>query len=1045
MLSAIVGFAIRFRGVVLALAVLTAAYGIHSAARAKLDVFPEFAPALVIANVEAPGFSAEQVETLVTQPVESALGGTLGLDTMRSRSLPGLSVVTLSFETGTDVHRARELAAERLQALGASIPPGVRPPTLLPLSSSTGTVLIFGLTSHERSPMDLRAFADWVAKPRLLAVPGAADVIVFGGEIAQYEVRVDPTALARLGLALQDVLRAASRATGVRATGFIENRNQRIAVTADAQATSPAQLANTVVAYKDGVGIRLGDVGRVALGPQAKAGDASIMGEPGVMMMVESQYHADPITVTQGVDRALEQMRPALAAERIVLHRDIFRSAGFIDVALGHLRTALLAGTVLVVIVLFLFLLQVRTAVISLVAIPLSLLAAVIALDALGVTLNTMTLGGLAIALGEVVDDAIVDVENIYRRLRLNRALASPQPAWHVVLRASLEVRSAVVFATLIVVVAFLPVVTMSGVAGALFAPLGYAYMAAVIASLGVALTVTPALCLMLLGDRALAASEPRAVAAFKRRYVTALEAVERRPSIVAAILGVIAIVSLAVVPFFSATFIPDLKEGHYIVHASAAPGTSLAEMMRIGSRITQALRAIPGVAIVAQRAGRAEELIDPAGPEVSEIEVELRRLSGAQEARTVAAIRRALAAFPGLTTSVNTILKERIDETISGETAPMTVSIFGNNLDVIDEKAREVAAVVAQVPGAIGLAMQAPPGTPQLSVRLRRERLAQYGLSPGDVLDAMEAAQQGVRVGDVYQGGRTLPVRVILEPRASAGILEVGSLPIRNPDGTVIALRDVADIVQAQGRSQILHTGGQRVQTVSVHVRGRAVPDFSNDAQAAVAKRVVFPRGTYAVFAGEAQARSAAQRDLVFHFGMAACGIALLLFLGLRTIRGTLLVIANLPFALLGGIIAAAITGADLSLGSMVGFVTLFGITLRNSIMLISHYEHLVEVEGATWNLETATRGATERLVPILMTALSTALALLPLAILSGEAGNEIEGPMAIVIVGGLFSSTFLNLLVLPAAALRWGRFAGDGARDMTRMGRPDEDARAS
>jgi len=608
--------------------------------------------------------------------------------------------------------------------------------------------------------------------------------------------------------------------------------------------------------------------------------------------------------------------------------------------------------------------------------------------------------------------------------MRLNQALPEPDAPWRVVLNASLEVRSAVVFATFIVVLAFVPVLTLSGVSGALFAPLGYAYIAAVIASLGVALTVTPALCLLLLGSRALAPSEPRLIAALKRRYVRALGAVERRPSIVAALLGVLVAVSIGLIAFFSASFIPELREGHYIVHASAAPGTSLAEMMRAGSRVTQVLRAIPGVKMVAQRSGRARDLVDPAGPEVSEIEVELERMPGAQQSRTVAAIRAALATFPGLTTSVNTFLKERLDETISGQAAPLTVSVFGDNLDIIDEKAREVAGVLAQVHGAMSLAMQAPPGTPQLTVRLRPQSLGQYGLTQGDVLDAMQAAQQGIRVGQVYDGSRTRAVRVILEPFAGGSVLDLGSLPIRNPDGMTIALRDVADIVQTQARSQILHTGGQRVQAVSVHVRERSVSEFANDAQAAVARQVSFPRGTYAVFTGEAQARAAAQRDLWFHFALVGAGIVLLVFLSLRTIRATLLVLANLPFALLGGVIAVAITGGDLSLGSMVGFVTLFGITLRNSIMLVSHYERLVRVEGVAWDVETATRGAAERLVPILMTALATALALLPLAVLSGEPGNEIEGPMAIVIVGGLFSSTFLNLLVLPAMALRWGRF---------------------
>ena len=1025
MLAAIVRFAIRFRGVVVALAFLLAGYGIYAVTKSKLDVFPEFAPALVVTTAEAPGFSADQVESLVTQRIEDNLAGTLGLETIRSRSLPGFSIVTLTFKTGTDVHRARQLVAERLASIGAELPAGVKQPTLLPLTSSTGTVVIVGLTSSRLTAMDLRSFADWVVKPRLLAVPGAADVVVFGGDVREYRVEVDPQALVRHGLTLQDVLTAASRATGVRGAGFVENRNQRIAIAPDAAVRSPAQLADTVVSYKNGAGIRLGDVARVTLAPAPKVGDASIRGEPGVMMLIDSQYHADPLAVTAGVDRALDQLAPAFTAEHVTLDRNIFRSANFIATAVGHIKLALIVGSVLVVLVLFLFLLQVRTAAISVVAIPLSLLAAVIVLHALGVTLNTMTLGGLAIALGEVVDDAIVDVENIYRRLRINQSLPRPEPAWSVVLHASLEVRSAVVFATLIVVVAFIPVVTLSGVAGALFAPLGYAYIAAVVASLGVALTVTPALCLLLLTRRPLRREEPRFVAALKARYVKMLHGVERRPAAVATALALLGIASLALLPFFSASFIPDLKEGHYIVHVSAAPGTSLPEMMRIGRRITAALRAIPGVKSVAQRAGRAEDLVDPAGPEVSEIEVDLGNLPGAEQARTVNAIRRALAGFTGLTTSANTFLKERLDETISGTTAPLTVSVYGNNLDVIEEKAREIEAILARLPGAIGLSMQSPPGAPQLTVRLRPAALERFGLTPADVLETVEAAHQGVRTGQVYEGARAYDVRVVLRPSGAPELFDLGSLPIRNPDGRAIALREVADLVQTQGRSQILHTGGERVQTVSVHVTGRSVGDFEKEARAAIAKQMSFPTGTYAAFSGEAQARREAQRDLLVHFGMAIVGIALLLFLALRTTRGTFLVLTNLPFALVGGAVAVAVTGGNLSLGSMVGFVTLFGITLRNSIMLVSHYEHLVHEEGMKWGIEAATRGGSERLLPILMTALATGLALLPLAVTSGAPGNEIEGPMAIVILGGLATPTALNLLVLPAFALRWGRFA--------------------
>jgi Cu/Ag efflux pump CusA len=446
---------------------------------------------------------------------------------------------------------------------------------------------------------------------------------------------------------------------------------------------------------------------------------------------------------------------------------------------------------------------------------------------------------------------------------------------------------------------------------------------------------------------------------------------------------------------------------------------------MRIGHEITAALEAIPGVRMVAQRAGRASEVVDPAGPEVSEMEVDLDSMSGTDETRTLEAIRRTVGGFPGLSTSVNTFLKERVDETISGATAPITVSVYGSDLDIIDEKAQEVSRVLAGIRGAVGIAVQSPPGLPQLVIRLRPEQLARWGFAPVDVLDAIQAAHEGVDVAQAYEGSRALDVTVILDPALRRSPATIGSLPLRNREGLVIPLRELADIAESQGRSQILHAEGQRVQTVSVHVTGRAIGSFASEAQREVARRVAFPAGTYAVFSGEAQASKQSRRDLTAHFAMAMVGIVLLLFMALGNSRGMLLVLANLPFAFIGGVFAVFLSGRNLSLGSMVGFVTLFGITLRNSIMLVSHYRHLVEVEGMDWGREAAIRGAGERLVPILMTALATGLALLPLAITSGEAGNEIEGPMATVILGGLLTSTFLNLLVLPALALRWGRFS--------------------
>jgi CzcA family heavy metal efflux pump len=823
---------------------------------------------------------------------------------------------------------------------------------------------------------------------------------------------------------VREVVDAASRSTGVRGAGFIETDNQRVIVNTEGQVGTPAQLAQTVVAYKDGGGVRLGDVANVKIGPAPPVGEASIMGEPAVMLIVDSQYGADTVTVTREVERVLEGLKPTLTTEKVALHEGVFRAANFIETAIRHFRFALLIGGVLVIVVLFVFLLQFRTAIISVTAIPLSLLTAVIVLHSLGVSLNTMTLAGLAIALGEVVDDAIIDVENIHRRLRQNQSLDHPESAARIVLHASIEVRGAVVFATLIVAVAFVPVLTLTGVAGRFFAPLGIAYILAILASLAVALTVTPALSFLLLTGRPLRREESALIRRLKSSYLKVLERVERGSSVVVVAIAVLTVATLAVLPFLSGSFIPELKEGHYIVHMSAAPGTSLAESMRIGREITYALRKVSGVRLVAQHAGRASEIVDPAGPEVSELDIDLDPMSGAEQTRTLDAITRTIAGFPGVATSVNTFLKERVDETISGSTAPLTVSIFGNDLDVIDEKAQEISRILGGLQGAVGVSVQSPAGTPQFVIRLRPDRLSAWGLTAVDVLETIQIAHEGVEVAQVYEGSRAFDVAVILDPALRRRPVEIGSLPLRNPDGLTIPLREVADITQSQGRSQILHTAGQRVQAVSAHVRGRAVSDFADEAQREVSRRVSFSSGTYAIFSGEAQARKQSQHDLIIYFVMALALIVLLLFMALKSTRALLLVLLNLPFALVGGVVTVFLTGGNLSLGSMVGFVTLFGITLRNSIMLVSHYEHLVEEEGMEWGSEAATRGAAERLVPILMTALATGLALLPLAIMSGESGNEIEGPMATVILGGLLTSTFLNLLVLPTLALRWGRF---------------------
>ncbi|TAM55916.1 MAG: efflux RND transporter permease subunit [Paraburkholderia sp.] len=1027
MLNAIIRFSLRFRGVIYALAVIAAGYGLYALTRAKLDVFPEFAPPMSIVQTAAPGMTSEQVETLVTQPLENALGGMVGLQSMRSRSMQGLSATTLVFNDSANVMQVRQLVTERINGIAATLPAGVKPPQLLPLTTTTSVVRIIGLTSKMRSLADLYDIAQWTVKPQLLSVPGVADVIVFGGDTRQMQIQVDPAKLMRYGLSIQDVIAAARQSTGVRGAGFIENNNQRIAVNADGQIATPGKLAGVVLRSSNGAAVRLGDVADVTWGSAPPVGAASIMGKPGVMVVMESQYGTNTLAVTHDIENALTGLEPALARQGVDVNVNVFRPANFIDAAVGHLRTALIVGAVLVIAVLFLFLLNVRTAVISAVAIPLSLLVAIIVLTKFGVSLNTMTLGGLAIALGEVVDDAIIDVENIYRRLRENRKLPQPLPAFRVVLRASLEVRSAVVFATFIVMLIFLPVLSLSGVGGRLFAPLGVAYMLAVLASLGVALTLTPAMALALLAKGPLPEHEPRLIARLKTRYIALLTKVEQHVKAVMITVALMCVAALALLPFLSGNFIPQLREGHYIVHMGLEPGTSLAESIRIGTQVSKALMQVPGVRLVAQRAGRANGVVDPTGVQLSEFEVDLKPMGASGQNWALYRIRQALARFPGLSTSVNTFLEERIDETISGTTAPVVVKVFGDNLDVIDRTAQQIAQLIGTIHGVASVRVDSPPGIPELDVKLKPDALSRWGLRPVEVLDAIRAGYEGVTVSQIYEGSRTYDVAVVLDPAKRNTIGDVGKLMVRNADGFSVPLSTLATIRQVAGRYQITHDGGQRIQTVSVNLGSRPASDFVKEAQARVNREIKMSPGTYAVFSGESEARAQSQRDLLVYGCISLVGIALLLFLAMKSRRGVLLVMVNLPFALVGGVLSVVLTGANLSLGGMVGFVTLFGISLRNSIMLISHYEHLVHVDRLTWDMDTAVRGASERLVPILMTALVTALALAPLALTSGAPGNEIEGPMAIVILGGLITSTALNLIVLPTLALRYGRFERD------------------
>lgn len=1024
MLQRLVHLSIRFRGVVIALACLTVGYGIYAVSRAKYDVYPEFAPPLVQIQTEAPGLSPEEVEELVTRPIENTVNGVANLEALRSQSAQGLSIITAIFAEHSDVFRSRQVVAERLAELAGQLPQGVQAPIMAPMTSAASLVLAVGLTSDKVSPMDLRTFADWTLRPRLIGVPGVAKAVVFGGEVRQLQIQVLPERLAAFDLSITDVLAAARASTGVRGAGFVENAAERIMLQTQGQSLTAAELGEAPLIAHNGVTVRMRDVATVKDGPEPKVGDAAIDGQPGVMIMISAQYGANTLEVTEGLEKALAEMRPVIASQRMVLHERIFRPADFIQTSIRNINHSLLLGAVLVSVVLFAFLFNIRTAFISLTAIPLSLLLAVAGLQRLGITLNTLTLGGLAIAIGEVVDDAIIDVENILRRLRENRALGNPKSVFRVVLDASIEVRGAVVYATFVVALVFLPVLTMSGVQGRLFGPLAIAYILAILASLLVALTLTPALSAAMLPQAIDRSHDTRFIAALKGRYLRFIRRMMERPVPLLTAVGLLCVVALAAVPFFGGEFLPDLKERHFIIHMSAVPGTSIRETMRIGNVLTRELKRYPFVGSVAQQIGRAELADDTWPVNYEEMHIDLKPLSGDEAEAAETHIRKTIANFPGVYFAVRRFLGERIEETVSGVTAEVVIKIFGDDLDVLDRKAKEVSQAVASVRGAASVQVESPPGSPRIVVRLRPDRLRQLDFRPVDVMEAVGTAYQGTAVAQAYQANRVFDVSVILDERVRQDPQAVGRLMLTNQDGLRVPLRQLADIFEDTGRSAILHDATRRRQAVTCDVRGRDLTSFVEDVQRAIATKVRFPSGTYAVVGGASEARTQARNEILIHSVAAAIGILLLLSIVFRNTRNLLLVLVNLPFALVGGVLAVFASGGLLSIGAMVGFVTLFGITMRNSMMLISHFEHLVEYEDMTWGIEAALRGASERLIPILMTAIVTALGLLPLAIGSGEAGREIEGPMAVVILGGLATSTALNLLVLPTLALRYGRF---------------------
>jgi len=938
MLSTIVRFSVRYYGIVIALAILLLIYGIYRLSTAGLDIFPEFSPKQVIIQTESPGFSAEQVEVLVTQPIESAINGLIGLEFLRSESIQGLSVVTATFKEDTDVYRNRQMVSERLSSVGASLPEGIGTPVPVPLASSSATILTIGVRSDSMDMMELRNIVDWTIVPQVLSVSGVADVNVFGGEIKQLQIQIKPEKLRHCGLGIEEVIKAASQSTAIKGAGFIENDNQRFTIQTSDEATTPEEIAKVVVKRVNGHSIQLSDVADVLMSPKPRIGAAAVMGKPAILMMVIGQYGANTLNVSTAVEAVLKDLETVFSKQNITFFSHLFRPADYIEQSLKNISEHLLVGGVFVLIILFIFLFNFRTAFISALAIPLSLISAVIVLLENGVNLNIMVLGGLGIALGEVVDDAIIDTENIFRRLRENRMLATPEPIPEVVYRASMEVRGSVVYASFIVALVFVPLLTLGGVAGRLFSPLGVTYILAILMSLLVALTVTPALCYLLLGHSKLPEKDPPLIRFIHPIYAGFLRITTKLPTFTIIMTLLLCVIGIAIIPSLGTRFLPELREGHYIVHTTAKPGTSLEQSILAGNKLTEAFLKIPGVRSVSQWAGRAERSADTYGSHYSEYEVDLKPLSGHDQQKVLDGLRSVLRQFPGLLFEANTFLIERVDETISGYTSPVVVNLYGNDLGFLDRKAQAVAKIMRSIDGAIDVQMRSPPGTPGLKIRLKHDRLNSLGLRPVEVMDAVQIAYEGKVVGKSYQGNRLYDISVIMEPELRSKPEDLAKLPLKTPDGLTVPLTEVATISQVDGRYNILHQDAQRIQTVTCNVQNRDMGDFIKELKSRVLNEIEFEAGAYPEFTGAAIEQTKAREDLIIHSLIAAVGVLLLIYLAVKRFRYVAIMLLNLPFSLVGGVIAVLLTGATLSVGSMVGFVTLFGITVRNSIMLISH-----------------------------------------------------------------------------------------------------------
>ena len=1015
MLNKLISYSLKNRPLVLLASLLILIGGCWTAWRMEVDVFPDLTAPTVVVMTEAPGMATEEVEQLVSFPIETAVNGATDVRRVRSNSTTGFSIVWVEFDWGTDIFNARQTVSEKLATVADLLPDGVGMPTLAPQSSILGEVIFIGLTTDSTSLMDLRTMAEWTIRPRLLSTGGVAQVTVMGGDMKEYQIQLYPERMKHYGVSLAEVKAATENMNRNSTGGVLYEYGNEYIVRGTLMSTDTRDIAKAVVKRTaEGNPILLEDIAKVTIGAKVpKVGLAAIDGKPGVLVTVTKQPSTSTLELTQQIDKAVEELKQALPAD-VKMHTHLYRQQEFIDSSISNIKKSLIEGGIFVTLVLFIFLMNARTTAISLVTIPLSLLVTLIVLKAMGMTINTMSIGGMAIAIGSLVDDAIVDMENVFKRLRHNRSLPEEQrlPPLTVIFEASREVRMPILNSTLIIVVSFLPLFFLSGMEGRMLVPLGVAFIVALFASTLVALTLTPVLCSYLLTRPKDKSTEPKWVVALKRKYGQLLTVVLRHEKAVLSTVGVLTIAALATFFTFGRSFLPPFNEGSMTINISSLPGISLEESDRIGRQAEQILLTIPEVNAVARKTGRAELDAHARGVNSSEIEVPYTLRDRSKDAM-IADIREKMKAIPGINVEIGQPISHRIDAMLSGTSANIAIKIFGPELNQLQKLANDVKTSIADVEGVADLTVEQQMERPQLTIRPRRNQLAAYGISLPEFASIVRTLLGGETVSQIYDGGKSFDLTLKIADSHRESIDDIKRMLIDTGDGQKIPFEYVADIVSSAGPNAISRENAQRKIVVSANVAERDLRSVVNDIRKNIEEKVAMPKDYHVEYGGQFESEETASRILHLLSVISICIMLLLLYQQFRSWKQAIIVLLNLPLALIGGVAVLAITSGVVSIPATIGFISLFGIATRGGMLLVDHYNEL-QRRGMSRE-ESIIFGSTDRLLPIIMTALTSALALIPLAIGYDLPGNEIQSPMAQVMLGGLLTSTLLNLLVIP------------------------------